>query len=66
MDSICSYNVGDKGGNDDTANTVSSSMNVNNFETEGTDTVSCIVRACDTDVSHQNRTDDLHGFSHNS
>ena len=32
---------------------------MNNFETEGTGTVSSIVRACDTDVSHQNRTADL-------
>ena len=30
-----------------------------NIETEGTGAVSSIVRACDTDVSHQNRTDDL-------
>ena len=32
---------------------------LDNIETEGTGTVSSVVRACDTDVSHQNRTDDL-------
>ena len=56
---MCGCNVGDKGDNDDTANTISSSINVNNIETEGTGTVSSIVRTCDTDMSHQNRTDDL-------
>ena len=34
----------------------SSSISVDNI---GTDTVSSIVSACDTDVSHQSRTDDL-------
>ena len=34
-------------------------MNVDNIETEGTGTVSSIVRAYDIDVSHQNRTDNL-------
>ena len=29
------------------------------FETEGTGTVSSLIRACDTDVSHQIRTDDF-------
>ena len=42
-----------------TANTIISSINVDNIETEGTGTVSSIVRTCDTDVSHHNRTDDL-------
>ena len=32
---------------------------MDNIETEGTGTVSSIVRTCDTDVSHQNRSDDL-------
>ena len=32
---------------------------MDNIETEGTDTVSSIVRACDTHVSHQSRTDDM-------
>ena len=56
VDSICICNVGDKGDDDDTANTISSSINVDNIETESTGTVSSIVRACDIDVSHQNRT----------
>ena len=36
-------------------------INVDNIETEGTGTVSSVVRACDCDidVSHQNRTNDL-------
>ena len=51
--------VDDEGDNDGTANTISSTINVNNNETEGTGIVSSDVRACDTDVSHQNRTDDL-------
>ena len=59
VDSICSCNVGDEGDNDDTANTVSSSINMDNIATEGTGTISSIVRACNIDVSHQNRTDDL-------
>ena len=52
----CSCNIGDEGDNDDTANTISSSINI---ETEGTGNVSSIVSACNTDASHQNRTDDL-------
>ena len=32
---------------------------MDNIETEDTGTVSSIVSACDTDFSHQNRTDDL-------
>ena len=59
VDSIYSCNIGDEGDNDDTANTVSSSINIDNIETEGTGTISGIVTACDTNVSHQNRTDDL-------
>ena len=31
---------------------------MDNIETQGTGTISSLVRACDTDVSHQNRTDD--------
>ena len=56
VDSICGCNVGDKGDND---NTVNRSTDVDNIETEGTGTVSSIVRACNTDISHQNRLDDL-------
>ena len=56
VDSICSCNIGDEGDNDDTANTISSSINI---ETEGTGNVSSIVSACNTDASHQKRTDDL-------
>ena len=59
MDSICGCNVGDKGSDDDTENTISSSINMDNIETEGTGTVSSIAKTCDTDVSHQNRTDNL-------
>ena len=59
MDSICSCNFSNKGDNDNTANTVSSSINVDKIETEGIGTVSSVVRACDTDVSCENRTDDL-------
>ena len=32
---------------------------MDNIETEGTGTVGSFVRACDTDMSHQNRTNDL-------
>ena len=39
--------------NDDTSNTINSSINADNIETEGTSTVSIVVRTCDTDVSHQ-------------
>ena len=60
VDSIGGYcNVGDEGDDDNTANTISSSINMNNIETKDTDTVCSIAIACDTDVSHQNRTDDL-------
>ena len=59
MDFRCGCNVGDEGDGDDTANTISSNINADNIETEGTGTVSSIVRTCDTDVSHQNRSDDL-------
>ena len=54
VDFICSCNIDDEGDNNDTANIVSSSINVNNIDAESTDTVSSIVRACDTDVSYQN------------
>ena len=64
VDSIGGCNVGDKGDDDNTANTVSSSINMDNLETESTGTVSSIVRACDADVSHQNITGDLE-FSQN-
>ena len=67
VDSIYSCNVGDEGDNDDTANTINSSINLDNIETEVLILlISCIVRTCDTDLSHQNRTDDLHVFSHSS
>ena len=60
VDSTCGCNIGDEGDDDDdTANTTSSSINVDNIEIEGTGTVSSIVRTCDTDVSHQSRSDDL-------
>ena len=55
----CSCNVVDEGDDDDTENTVSSSINVDNIETEGTGTVGRFVRAYDIDMSHQNRTNDL-------
>ena len=51
-------NVCDKGDNNNTTNTVSNSINLDNIK-KGTDIVSSVVRACDTDVLHQNRTDDL-------
>ena len=38
---------------------LSSSINVDNIYTKVSGTVSSFVRACDTDLSHQNRTDDL-------
>ena len=59
VDSICGCNIGDEGDYDVTANTFSSSINMGNIEAEGTGTVSGILRNCDTDFSHQNRTDDL-------
>ena len=55
VDSICCCNVGDEGDNDDTVKAVISNINVANIETEGTGTVSSIVRACDTDVSRYNK-----------
>ena len=55
---LCGCNIGDKD-DDDTANTISSSTNVNNIETEGTGTVICIVRAYDNHVSHQSKSDGL-------
>ena len=58
VDSMSSCNVGDEGDSDDTANTISSNINMDIIETEGTGIVSSVVRACDTDL-HQNRTDDL-------
>ena len=64
---IWGCNVGDEGGNQDTANTISNSVNMDNIETEGTGTVNSIVRACDTDVSHQIRTEiwmQLHFLKH--
>ena len=57
--SIYGCNIGNKGNDDDTANTISSSINMDNIETEESGTVSSIIRACDTNVSHQNRTDGL-------
>ena len=52
-------NVGNEEDNDDTSNTINSSINADNIETEGTSTVSIVVRTCDTDVSHQKRTEYL-------
>ena len=52
MDFICGCNVGDVGDDDDTAYTISSSKNMENIEREGTGTISSIVRAYDTEVSH--------------
>ena len=43
--------VSDEGDDDDTANTISSSINVDSIETERNSTISSIVRACDTDQS---------------
>ena len=45
VNSICCNNLGDEGYNNDTANTVSSSTNMDNIEMEGTGTVNSIVRA---------------------
>ena len=59
VNSICGCNVGDEGGDDNLANTISSSISVDDIGMGGTVTASSVVRACDTDVSHQNRTDDL-------
>ena len=59
VDSIYVCSIGDEGGYDNTANTFSSSINMGNIEAECTGAVSSILRVCDTDVSHQNRTDDL-------
>ena len=52
MDFIRGCNVGDVGDYDDRAYTISSSVNTENIEREGTGTISSIVRAYDTDVSH--------------
>ena len=52
-------NVVDEEDNDDTSHTINSSINADNIETEGTSTISIVVRTCDFDVSHQNRTDGL-------
>ena len=59
VDYICDCNFGDEGDDDDTASTISSSIRIDNIERDATGTVSSIVRACDTDVSHHNRIDDL-------
>ena len=61
VDSIWGCTIGDKGNDNDTANTstVSSSIKVDTIETEDTGAVSSIVRACDTDVLHQNKIDCL-------
>ena len=50
VDSTCFCNIDDKGDDDCTANTVSSSINMDNIQTEGTGTLSNVVRACDTNV----------------
>ena len=51
VDSISNCNIGDEEDNDYKANTVSSNINMDNIETEGTGTatVGSIVRACNTD-----------------
>ena len=59
VDSICCCNVDDEENDDNIANTINSSINVCYSKMEGTGTVSSVVRACDTDVSHQNRIHDL-------
>ena len=38
---------------------VATLIDADNIETQGIGTVSRVVKACDTNVSHQNRTDDL-------
>ena len=43
MEPICSRNVGNKGDDDDTTNTISISINGENFETECTGTFSKVV-----------------------
>ena len=40
VDSICGYNFGEEGDSIDTANTISSSINMDNIETGGTGIVS--------------------------
>ena len=52
MDFICGCNVGDIGDDDDTAYTISSSINMENIKREGTGIINSIVRAFDNDVSH--------------
>ena len=52
MASNCDFNFGDEGDDDDTAIIINSSINMDNIETEGTGTISSIVRAFDTDVLH--------------
>ena len=62
VDSICSCNFWVRKETikrQQTPSVFSSNINMDNIETESTGTVSGVVRACDTDVSHQNRTDDL-------
>ena len=54
VDSIFGCNIGDEEGDDNTANSISNSINVDNIETESTGNISGIVRACDTNLSHQN------------
>ena len=43
--------ISDEDDNGDTANTISSSINVDSIETKGNGTIGSIVRACDTDQS---------------
>ena len=61
MDLICGCSTSDKGEMMITqqAPLVAVYINVDNSETEGTGTLSSIVRACDTDVLYQNKTDNL-------
>ena len=50
MYSMCSCNVCDEGDDDNKVNTISSCINMDSIETEGTGIISNVVRACDTDV----------------
>ena len=65
VDSNCGCNIGDEGNDDNTANTIGNSMNVDNIETEGTSTISSIVKAwhwCVT--SEDSEQNQWYGFSH--
>ena len=59
VDSIFSCNVGDEEGDNNTANSVSNSISIDNIETESTGNISGIVRACDTNLWRQNWINDV-------